>query len=61
MSMGKLADHNISGHYARCGHTVILSLGFAIPLTFMTIIVPYLSGWPHLVAILVWKHHCPVL
>lgn len=30
-----------------------LGLGFAIPLTFMTIIVPYLSRWPHLVAILV--------
>ena len=30
-----------------------LGLGFAIPLTFMTIIIPYLAKWPHLVAILV--------
>ena len=30
-----------------------LGLGFAIPLTFMTIVVPYLANWPHFVAILV--------
>lgn len=30
-----------------------LGLGFAIPLTFMTIIIPYIAKWPHLVAIIV--------